>query len=55
VIYNAEEIKQWDTQTEINGKWVCARPQGSRGFMDRLRTAWVVLKGECDALEWFEQ
>ena len=39
------------TQIEINGEWVPARPYcGS--FWWRLSDAWKVLKGEADAIMW---
>jgi len=39
------------TRTEINGKWVPARPL-TGPFRWRLHDAWKVLKGEADAFMW---
>ena len=42
-----------DTQAEIGGKWVPARPLiGS--MRDRIRAAWAVLTGKADAFTWPE-
>ena len=43
------------TQTEINGEWVPARPlsaYGFYGFRLRLSAAWKVLRGVADAFMW---
>lgn len=50
----ADDIKDWDAQTEINKKWVLARPESSHGvfLLWRLRLAWRVFKGDCDVLAW---
>ena len=43
------------THANTNGdKWYLARPVGL-GFWDRVKTAWKVLKGDIDGLEWTEQ
>ena len=40
------------TQTEINGNWVPARPLGFYSIGYRLKAAWLVFTGQCDALKW---
>ena len=58
MIYDADEIRNWNTDTEIDGKWLCARPMrptGLWGFRDRIRTAWLVLTGKCDGVKWHKQ
>ena len=40
------------TQTEIDGKWMPARPIGFYGIGYRLKAAWLVFTGQCDALKW---
>lgn len=43
-----------DTQTEVDGKWVVARTV--RGpLLWRLRDAWLVLIGKCDAVRFHGQ
>ena len=41
-------------QTEINGKWVPARPMGFHSIWYRLEATWLVFTGQCDALRWPE-
>ena len=50
----ADDIEKWDCATEIDGKWVCARPYGTEGiwFLWRLKLAWYVFTGKYDALAW---
>lgn len=38
----------------LNGKWVPARPMGFCSFRYRIKAAWKVFIGECDALQWPE-
>ena len=40
--------------TEIDGKWVPARPMGLCSIRDRFRIAWHVFTGKLDALRWPE-
>ncbi len=42
-----------ETNVEIHGKWVPARPIDYT-FWERLRAAWWVLKGRADAFTWPE-
>lgn len=46
-------FKSSDTQTEIEGKWVPARPYIDP-FKWRLHDAWKVLTGKADAFTWPE-
>ncbi len=58
MIYNADDLKEWITTTEIDGKWVCSRPMRSSGFWgfkDRIKTALKVITGKCDGVEWYKQ
>ena len=42
-----------DCQAEVEkGKWAPARPLGYDSFRSRLRLAWMVFTGKCDALKW---
>lgn len=43
-----------DSQTEINGKWVPARPLGLFSLTNRIRLAWSVFTGKNDVLSWPE-
>ena len=38
----------------IDGRWVLARPENYRyrTFWERLRDAWLVFTGKCDAIKW---
>ena len=38
-----------------DGRYVEARPLGWPRFLNRLRLAWLVFTGRCDALEWTGQ
>lgn len=52
--YLQTEVNQ--TQAEINGKWVPARPENYkyRSFMERLNEAWGVFTGKFDTFKWPE-
>ena len=44
-----------NTTTEVepgSGKWVVARPLPFFSVWHRLRDAWLVLTGKCDAFQW---
>lgn len=43
-----------ETKTEIDGKWVIARPMPGP-FLLRLKDAWLVAKGEADAVRFYGQ
>lgn len=44
-----------ETQTQIDGKWVPARPEGFASIRYRIRAAWLVWTGRADALIWHKQ
>lgn len=41
-----------EVTTEVDGEWVPKRPCGFRSIQERFRAAWLVFKGEADALIW---
>lgn len=45
-----------EEQTEINGKWVPARPENYkyRTLREKLKDAWWVFTGKADAVVWPE-
>ena len=54
-IYIADQLRKWDVDCQISpGMWVACRPMSPSfyGVADRLRLAWLVFTGECDALKW---
>ena len=51
MIFTAKQIRQWDCDTEKDGQWIPARPV-KLGLVDRVKSAWFVLIGKCDALDW---
>jgi len=52
----AEQIKNWDRQTETVHGLKLARPIGYRGGLwRRFRLAWMVFTGKCDVLKWHNQ
>jgi len=55
-VYSLRHIvdKHNDSQTEINGKWVPARPIGLYSLRERFRIAFMVFTGKADALTWPE-
>jgi hypothetical protein len=38
--------------TQVDGKWVPARPEGFASLRMRLRAAWLVFTGRADAVTW---
>ena len=50
----ADDLKEWDCFIEIDGKFICCRPEGYHGllFWWRLRMAWNVFTGRYDVLVW---
>lgn len=58
VIYSADQIKSWDTQTESdNGLWTQARPMSWPGInvRKRITAAWMVFTGKADVLIWHSE
>ena len=43
-----------DIKAEVNGKWVVARPLKGP-FWWRVKDAWRVLTGKCDAVRFYGQ
>lgn len=55
VVYSADDIKCWDTQTAgTNGLWTQARPMSNPGInlRKRISAAWIVFIGRADVLVW---
>lgn len=58
MLYTAREVANWHVAEEfVPGKWRPARPCPIYGwrFRERLRLAWWVFTGRCDALWWGDQ
>ena len=53
-LIGAVTLTKNDTQANINGNWVPARPIGLQSFRSRLRCTWMVFSGKADALVWPE-
>jgi hypothetical protein len=54
-IIHVHSLLDQSTQTEIDGKWVPARPLGFSSILYRFRAAWLVWTGRADALIWHKQ
>jgi len=57
MIWRLKDLQDRETvQTEINGKWVPARPINwtCRSLRVRVKEAWAVFKGEAEAFKWPE-
>jgi len=57
-MYVADDLKNWSSQAEVNGKWVLARPlpyYGWYGLKIRIADAYQVLIGKADAVRWIGQ
>jgi hypothetical protein len=52
--WTLKELQNLDTQAEINGKWVPARPINYRyrSIFTRIREAWHVFTGKTDGFHW---
>ena len=56
--FNVEELvypTNGQTTTQIDGKWVQARPMRYSSILNRLKMCWLVLTDKCDLLEWYKQ
>lgn len=51
----AYQLKHWNCEKEILGKYTPARPEGRRGFIRRLKLAYKVFTGKADVLVWYKQ
>ena len=55
MIYDLEDLNDPnETQADINGKWVPARPLGFFSIWHRIRCAWLAFTGACDLVRWPE-
>mgnify|MGYP005993533111 CR=1 FL=1 len=56
MIYKANDLRHWNVEHEIDGRWLPARPL-DHSLFPRLRIveAWRVLIGRYDALDWEDQ
>jgi len=57
MIYKANDLRRWNVEHEIGGRWLPARPlQFWMMFpLRRIKAAWRVLIGRYDALDWEDQ
>jgi len=55
-VFTLEGLKEIasSTFTEINGKYVPARPEGFVSIHHRIHCAWLVFTGKADAIIWPE-
>lgn len=51
----AYQIKHWENDVNIHGKWTPARPYGRTGLFRRIKSAWMVFNGKADVLIWYKQ
>lgn len=57
-VYTTEQIKKWDVDKKISRQgrdyWTPARPYNSEHLQlgTRIKLAWMVFTGKCDALQW---
>ncbi len=53
-IYTASSLRNWDCDTNKNGRWIPARPLGWQGirWLHNLKLAFLVLIGKYDVLDW---
>ena len=51
----AYQLKHWNCEKEILGKYTPARPEGRRGFIRRLKMVYKVFTGKADVLVWYRQ
>ena len=60
-IYTTEQIKKWDTNRQISRQgrdyWTPARPYNTEylRLFTRIKLAYMVFTGKCDALQWIEK
>jgi len=58
MIWKLKELRQGDLpQTEKNGLWIPARPENwkYRSWLERLKEAWAVFTGRCEAFTWEDE
>jgi len=54
MIYKANDLRSWNVDHEIGGRWLPARPLRF-WELRRIKAAWRVLIGRYDALDWEDQ
>lgn len=52
MIYTPTQLKKWDSDANINGQWIPARPMRCDSFWFRLKISYLVFIGKYDALDW---
>ena len=53
--YSVDNLKSSNTQREVNGAWVMARPEPYRSIWNRLKLCLDVLKYKADVIYWYKQ
>jgi hypothetical protein len=55
-MWEIEQLKKWDSEVFINGKWIYARPLSYRkkylSLWQRLKRAWAVFTCRADVFIW---
>lgn len=51
-LFSVDELRSYWNHVQIDEEWYLARPLGLDTFTNRLKLAWQVFTGECDALRW---
>lgn len=53
-MWTLKQLQNHNTQAQINGKWVPARPINYkyRTLRERLKEAWLVFVGKADSFTW---
>ena len=51
-VVRVDDVRRWLEVAQIDDEWVPARPLGLFTIPNRLRCAWLVFTGACDALRW---
>ena len=54
-LVHADQLVENETQAEIDGNYVVARPLGYPSLFNRIRLAWMVFTGRADALIYIGQ
>jgi len=55
-IYNADTLRNWGWDKQIHeGSYAFARPARYPSIWNRLKLAWLILRGKIDGLEWTNQ
>lgn len=55
MIYDLDDLNDpYENMTEINEKWVPARPIGYFSLWHRVKCAWLAFSGKCDLVRWPE-